>query len=131
MARRRRPRQAGEGTTCRIDKVFDVLAHRLRVAERVVLCQEAVKERLLRRAAHLAKFERPKRAQRNRQRRRIDGDGLCLPSSTPVAGRRVEAPLSRGRQLKVSGALKAQQQPPADHVARRSVGLLPLPRLAQ
>jgi hypothetical protein len=68
------------------------LAHRLHIPQRMVLLDQTVKERFFRRAPHRTKFERPKGAQRDRQQRRIDFDGLGLPSWTSVPRRRVETP---------------------------------------
>ena len=97
----------------------------------MILLQEAVKERLLQGAAHLPKLQRSERAERDRQGSRVEFDRDRFPSFRAVPGRRVEARQSCRRQLDVPRPVKAQQQPPADHVARRPVGLLPLPSLAQ
>src|SRR5205807_798684 len=97
----------------------------------MVLLDQTVEERFFRRAPHRTKLQRPDHAQRDRERRPVHGEGLHLPSWTSVPRCRVETPQTRRRQRNVSGAVKTQQQPSANHVARRAVRLLPSPGLAQ
>ncbi|MGH9445025.1 MAG: hypothetical protein ACRD3O_04765 [Terriglobia bacterium] len=108
-----------------------MLAHRLGVAERMVFGQQVIKKRLLRRAAHQPKSERPQRAQPHDERRRIHFDRIGVPARPSLASRRIETRLFRRWQHDVPGPVKSQQQSPADHVARRAVRLLPSPGLAQ
>jgi hypothetical protein len=59
MARRRTPGQAGDRPPLRPHQIFQMLAHRLLVAEVVMLLEEAVEQRLIAGAADLLHFHRP------------------------------------------------------------------------
>jgi hypothetical protein len=48
-----------------------------------------------------------------------------------VSNPRRGQPIPRRRQYNVTRPVQSQQQPPADHVAQRPVGLNPVPRRAQ
>ena len=83
-----------------------MLADRLNIMQRMVLLDETVKQRFFRCAPHRMKFQRPQHAQRDRQRRRVHGEGLRLPAWTSVPRRRVETPQTRLGQLDVPSAMQ-------------------------
>jgi len=123
---RRGPRHAGDGPTLRVYQVLEVLADRLRVAEVVVLLKETVEKRLIRRPPHLAKGQRPQRVQDAAQRRGVDGSRRGSLGLGQRIGR--DPPLLW--QLDVACPVQGQHQPASNHVSRGSIGLDPIPGLA-
>lgn len=99
----------------------------LRVAQIVMLLDQAVEQRFLRSATDLLEPQRPQRPQVPVQRRLIDFNraGGTAPRQ------RIGIELAYGRQLDESRAVQRQHQPAADHVAWAPIGLYPVPPLTQ
>src|SRR5947208_7677232 len=129
--RRRGPRKTGYWSRSRADQKFHVLPDWLFVAEVVILLEQAVEQRLLRRTPHGAELQRRQCTQRHHERSGVDLQGRRFLSPGLVSSRGVETELPRRRQRDVSSPVETQQQPAADHVARRPVDLLPSPGLTQ
>ena len=123
MARRALPSQARNHLSARLYQILQVLAHRLLIAEIVILLHQAVEQRLFRRAPHLHKFKRSETAKRSANRTVI-GDHRLGPLHAPLID---SAPAFHRRQLDLPRTVKHQQESAAYHVAQRAVGLLPLP----
>ena len=104
-----------------------MLADRLDVAEVVVLLDEAVEDRLLRAAAHLAEFEGADRSEARLDRRSVDGD----EGRSSTVDERVAPDPARGWKLDEPGAVELEQQTAGDHGARSAVGLHPVPGAAE
>src|SRR6516165_10579247 len=105
-----------------------MLADRLRVAEVMILRQQAVTEGFLRRAAHLPNVERLKLPQRSMQRRGVDvlDRERTLPGDNPGIEDRPRRWQRNGTRF-----VQPQEQAAADHVAQHTVRLPPLPELAE
>src|SRR6516162_6170701 len=123
---RRGPCQTGDRLRSRVHQKFQVFSHRLRVTERMILLDEAIKKRFLRLAPHLTKLQRPDGAQRNVEwrDREVQFQALTLPRN------RVSFPAGC-RQFNLARPMEYQQQTPAHSVAQCAVRLSPRPRLAQ
>jgi hypothetical protein len=93
----------------------------------MMVLDQAVEDRLIPRASDLLKVQGPKLAQRPVEGRGIHQHwgGLRAPRQ------RIGRSKANARQLDLPRPVQHQQQAPADHIARRTVGLLPLPSLAQ
>ena len=100
---------------------------RLRVAEVVVLREQAIEQCLVRRVPHLAQLERLDLGQGPLQRARIDTDHGGLGA----LGQRIGRNVAHRRQLDQARPVQLQHQPAAHHVAQHPVGLHPVPRRAQ
>ena len=92
--------------------------------------QQTVEQWFVSTPPHLPKLERANLAQACTQLRGINGinDSRLWSGSLD---QRIGGNEFHRRQLDLSCSMQHQQQTPTDHVARRSVGLLPLPGLAQ
>src|ERR1035441_2952422 len=131
MTWRRRPGQTGNHPARSRDQIFDVFPNRPRVAEWMILGDEVVEERLLRRAPHLLELQGPEHPQGRFQGRGIEqqrSQGFLPVRGAPGHG--VAMHLPRGRQLQAPRPLQLQEESAAHHVAPCAVGLLPAPRLA-
>ena len=92
-----------------------------------MVLDEAVEDRLISCASDLLKAQRPKLAQRL-----LEGRGIHQHRGGPRAPhQRIGRSKTNARQLNLARPVQHQQQAPADHIPRRTVGLLPLPSLAQ
>src|SRR5712692_9108695 len=60
---RRAPRETSDGTSLGQNQILQVLAHRLLIAQVMMVLDQAVEQRLLRRAANLLKFDEPELTQ--------------------------------------------------------------------
>ena len=100
-----------------------MLAHRLRVAQIVMLLEQTVEQAFLRRPPDLLPTQRPQGLQRDLDRATVQVDHAGTRPLDQGIGRRL---LPR-RQGDVPGAVQRQQQAPADHVPELSVGLDPVP----
>ncbi len=99
----------------------------LRRAKVMELLQQAVEQRFFRRTPHRAELQRLNLAQLDLQRPRIHGNHRGLAT----VGQRITRNLPHRRQLDQSLAVQLQHQPAAYHVAQGSVGLHPIPCLAE
>ena len=100
-----------------------MLAHRLRVAQVVMLFEQTVEQAFLRCPPDLFKTQRPQGPQRGLERAAVDIDSWrTLPLDQGI-GRRL---LPR-RQEDVTGSVQRQHQASADHVPELPVGLNPVP----
>jgi len=125
VSRCRRPAEAPNGSPLGEHQVLQVLAHRRRVAEVVVLLDERVDEPLRGRAPYLSQLDRT-----DLRERPLDGRLVHLHERWRVPDRRAPpAPPPRWRQHDVVGSMEGQHEPTAHGIAGRAVGLLPLPRL--
>src|SRR5450755_1697455 len=123
MPRRRTPRQARDRLALGRYQILQVFTDRLLISKIVILLQQAVEQRLPRRAPHLLKLQRTQVSQWSAHRTVVGHNGFGpLTSFWPV---RRSTP--RWRQLDRSRTIQHEQQSPAHHVAPRAVGLLPLP----
>ena len=124
---RRTPRQAGDRTPLPPHHVLQVFAYGLLVAKVMMVLDQTVEERFIARAPDLLKVQGPKLAQRLLEGRGVNQDrgGPHAPDEWIGGSETNPGQLNRPRPA------EHQQQAPADHVAQRPVGLLPLPSLAQ
>jgi hypothetical protein len=127
VSRRRREGQAGDRLILGRDEVFQMLANRLRVAQIVVLLDQAVEEPFARRPPYLLNVQRFNFPQPGAQRLALDLDRAGFAATSERIGWSHPA----RRQLDVSGAVECEHQAAADHVARLAVGLHPVPGLAE
>lgn len=104
-----------------------MLADGLRVAQIVMLLDQAVEQRFLRSAADLLEPQRHDGPQVRLQGRLIDFD--CARYASPREWIRIDVPYRW--QFDATGAMQRQHQPAADHIARAAIWLYPVPRLAQ
>src|ERR1044071_6377839 len=74
MSRRRTPCHAGDRSSLRPDQILLMLAHRLLVAEVVMMLNEAIEKHLIGRAADLLYFQRSQLLQGRDYRCRVDQD---------------------------------------------------------
>src|SRR6266699_249089 len=124
---RRGPCKTGHRPLSGVDQKFQVFPDRLFVAEIVILLEQAVEQLFLRRAPHRAELQRLNLAQLDLQRPRIHGNHRGLAT----VGQRITRNLPHRRQLDQSLAVQLQHQPATYHVAQGSVGLHPVPCLAE
>lgn len=125
MARGRRQAQTCDGIAPCSDEVLEVLADRMRVAEIMMLGDQRLDERFVRRAADLSHFDRT-----NLGQRRSQGYG----SYVDVRNDRMPAwllgdPLRR-RQGHQTGSVQLQKQSSALRVAQNAIVLSPAPDFA-
>ena len=99
-----------------------MLADWMRVAQVVMLLDERLDQRLLRRAANLADVQWPEIRKTRHQRGDADLNGLHHRVATGLL-----ASPSRRRQLHMAFPVQSQHQPTADRVAPRPIGLSPPP----
>jgi hypothetical protein len=93
----------------------------------MMLLDQAIEERLIPGAPDLLKVQLPKLAQPPPHGRGVNQHGSGPLAPHQRVGRRV----AHRRQHNLTCPVEHQQQTPADHIARRPVGLLPPPGLAQ
>src|SRR5947208_3156141 len=120
--RRRGPRKTGYWSRSRADQKFHVLPDWLFVAEVVILLEQAVEQRLLRRTPHGAELQRRQCTQRHHERSGVDLQGRRFLSPGLVSSRGVETELPRRRQRDVSSPGETQQQPAAALPATTETG---------
>ena len=128
MPRRRRPCQAGDWPVPAADQIFDMFPDRPAIPQIVIGLEQPAKERFLRRAAHLPNLQRPQLSQTAFQRCDLQGR---LQQRRPVPHRVVGHRLALGRQVNQPGPVQLQHQTTGHHVAQLTVGLHPVPRLAE
>src|SRR5205823_11665052 len=122
--RRRGPRKTGYWSRSRADQKFHVLPDWLFVAEVVILLEQAVEQRLLRRTPHGAELQRRQCTQRHHERSGVDLQGRRFLSPGLVSSRGVGTELPGRLQRDVSWPGEAAQQSAAGQVAGGSVDLL-------
>src|SRR6266545_827050 len=93
--------------------------------------QQTVEDRFLPCVPHLAKLQRPDRIQAGIEGRSIHKSGRRLSALSPPPAQRILCDISHPRQLNLSGAIELQHESAANYVAKRSVGLPPVPCFAQ
>jgi hypothetical protein len=127
MTRRGRPGQASDRSIPCRDHILQVFADRSRVAQVVVLLDQAVKQRFLAGPSHLVQLQRSQSSQAVAQRSTLD-----LDSDWPGPLNQWIARSGPGRwQLNVPGPVQVEHQPSAYHVARLTIGLHPVPSFAE
>jgi len=93
----------------------------------MVLLDEPVKDRLLARSPNLAKLKWPQLFEGRVDRSRVDRDrGWFFPQDEGI-GRY----LSNRGQLDQSRAMEEKKESPANHVPENTIGLYPIPGLAE
>jgi len=109
------------------DQISEILAHRVAVAQVVIVGQQAVEQRQVRRARVDDTDDHGLQvAQRSADRLRRRGDQRHATIATAVGGRA----LARG-QAKMAGAFQRQQQRARRHVLGTPLGVAPAPPTAQ
>ncbi len=89
--------------------------------------EQRVKQLLVLGTSHLAKLQGVQFAEPRAERRRVHGHGTRPTAAEHV----VRGSAAHRRQLDKPGPLELQHQAATHHVAKRSVGLDPIPRFAQ
>ncbi len=123
--RRRGPGQRRHQPLAAVDEILQVFADRLRVAQFVMLVQQRLEQRFVRRAPHEAELQRSQVGQSGFQRCGIDEHHRCSAMPTDAIG----VARARWRQFDATFPVQTQQQAAADGVLEHAVGLSPVPRL--
>ena len=104
-----------------------MFADGLGVPEIVMALENPIDQTLRRRAPDLLDLDRPQIGERG-----LDEGLVEVRNSLQGAmGQRIVGPTSRRREFDVTGAMKLKHQAATHHVPHRTVGLAPVPGLAQ
>lgn len=127
MPWRRTPSHTGDRPSVGPHQILEMLAHRLLVAQIVVVLDEAVEQGLVGGAAHLHNLDWTQLPQRSHYGGRIDQH-----RRRPLAlGQRIRHCETDGGKFDLTGPVQHQQQAAAHHIAQGSVGLSPIPGFAE